>query len=911
MDPDMFFEKKEGIHTLAQAELQQDVDQLLSATADHYQVTEGIVEALAETKPDIALKITRLLNVEFRRDASLLDLLKEMVGASENKNNLSFIQKAIDELADPDLKDEVVFNVVAHLSDLNENPNTFILDALPIIDRIKDIRNPSQRCLALCYAYAFLMKQTTDQYSSLSSNLLHQLEKAWSNIDVEWHKINMGFKITKHLATSSVDEARRYLQLTEKLRDEVMLDAKTVALAYMYCIRLAIRVYSGLLPRSIGNFDEDLQQLARLINNIVSYGERARLWTELALSCYINKRFDAGNDIVRDYIRRLLQNISEEDKVYRNEVLITAAPALYYDHKKITIEQIQQLSQDERNQACEQICKFILHKQLPSDPYDALPVQGYDINLGEIVDICEVLDLTDCDQDIYNTISCVSDTMTSQRFKDRFTAGQKADIALRFEKIVDNKLPSARFIRHAGYKIAAKAQIARFGRGSSQVWNDLVEEARQIPNIADQAFVLAMIAEAMPSKVAEKRKLLFVEAQELIKKIPAIFDKIEHYESLASIAIKIEPTMYKDLLKLAMVAASGTQSSERYAVQRRLVDIAHKVDSDFAASLASIADDDPARKKLKERLQVLNLKKEVANQFTTDEHLSKEVSSQDYAEVAWMLLGALNAGSIAAKNMSQLRNFIQVASSLPFSKSYRLFAWIVENITRSYAKTEQVGTFIRPIYNSLLLDIELIRRMAGRSLKQLKQTQRQLAESVDQDNLVVHPGERDKAIQFIRDWFINNVHEYLKISDEYFGPDELEILLLLRSVKPNCKVQILTSKQHQDNEKVGMPNKWEEVYCTYWRLHVSSVQDPPDTEITVIGTITRGESPVHDRWWLTEGSGIRVGTSFNGLGNSLSEISILSPEVAATREREVDNYLQWLVREYKGEKLQRWVFPLH
>ena len=177
--------------------------------------------------------------------------------------------------------------------------------------------------------------------------------------------------------------------------------------------------------------------------------------------------------------------------------------------------------------------------------------------------------------------------------------------------------------------------------------------------------------------------------------------------------------------------------------------------------------------------------------------------------------------------------------------------------------------------------------------------------------MVVHPGERDKAIQFIRDWFINNVHEYLKISDEYFGPDDLEILLLLRSVKPNCRVQILTSKQHQDNEKVGMPNKWEEIYCTYWRLHISSVQDPPDTEITVIGTITRGESPVHDRWWLTEGSGIRVGTSFNGLGNSLSEISILPSEVAATREREVDNYLQWVVREYKGEKLQRWVFPLH
>src|SRR6266536_1525584 len=328
MDPSMFFERKEGIYTLAQDELQQYVYQLLNTTANHYQVMEGVVEALAEAMPDMALRLTQSLNTKYRRDASLLDLLKKIILISESKINLSFIQKAIDNLSDPDLKDDVVFDVIAHLSELNENIDTLVSDALPIINRIRDIKDAGQRCLACCFAYTFLDKLNTDRYSSLSNNLLRQIENAWSDIDIEWHKINIGFRVAKNLATSSVDEAKRYLILTEKFRDEVMLDGTTAALAYMYCIRLAIRVYSGLLLRNIGT-DEDLQHLARLIDSVVSCGGRVELWTELALRCYINKRFDVGNDIVKDHIKPLLLRIPEGDKFFRNSVIVKAAPALY------------------------------------------------------------------------------------------------------------------------------------------------------------------------------------------------------------------------------------------------------------------------------------------------------------------------------------------------------------------------------------------------------------------------------------------------------------------------------------------------------------------------------------------------------------------------------------------------------
>jgi hypothetical protein len=73
----------------------------------------------------------------------------------------------------------------------------------------------------------------------------------------------------------------------------------------------------------------------------------------------------------------------------------------------------------------------------------------------------------------------------------------------------------------------------------------------------------------------------------------------------------------------------------------------------------------------------------------------------------------------------------------------------------------------------------------------------------------------------------------------------------------------------------------------------------------IVGTQTKHDSPIHDRWWLTQGGGLRIGTSLNSLGRSKSsEISTLQPEAAANLEEEVNQYLQRpLKREHNGERL--------
>jgi hypothetical protein len=103
---------------------------------------------------------------------------------------------------------------------------------------------------------------------------------------------------------------------------------------------------------------------------------------------------------------------------------------------------------------------------------------------------------------------------------------------------------------------------------------------------------------------------------------------------------------------------------------------------------------------------------------------------------------------------------------------------------------------------------------------------------------------------------------------------------------------------------------YNETYIDYWRRNVSD-QDPPDTEILFVGTKPSNGSPIHDRWWLTAGSGLRMGTSFRSIGTSAdAELSELTSEVAASFEVEVNRLLRRELKEFKGEKLSYLSFNL-
>jgi len=201
---------------------------------------------------------------------------------------------------------------------------------------------------------------------------------------------------------------------------------------------------------------------------------------------------------------------------------------------------------------------------------------------------------------------------------------------------------------------------------------------------------------------------------------------------------------------------------------------------------------------------------------------------------------------------------------------------------------------------------DIASRCAIRTSEQLERVRQARRDPTQTASLVIKEGDREVAHRFLADWLARNARSYLTVVDQYFGPNDLSMLLMVPAATPDLRVRVLTSGQHQDRS-VGTTDI-AEFYRRAWRD--ISDQDPPPTEVVVLRLEKTGLSPVHDRWLLTMNAGLRLGTSFNSLGSKISEISVLTPAEAALRDEEIRPYLERERRSYEGQRLQYFSFTL-
>jgi hypothetical protein len=89
-------------------------------------------------------------------------------------------------------------------------------------------------------------------------------------------------------------------------------------------------------------------------------------------------------------------------------------------------------------------------------------------------------------------------------------------------------------------------------------------------------------------------------------------------------------------------------------------------------------------------------------------------------------------------------------------------------------------------------------------------------------------------------------------------------------------------------------------------------QDPAGpADITIVGIPPDGRAPIHDRWWITDGSALDFGTSVNSLGfGQESEIQERDNVSATLLEKTVDQYMNRTVRWVDAGKIQYATFSL-
>lgn len=900
VDVDKRLETKDNLHSLVNDELKHDIKIILDGTAHQFEALKKIIYSI--TKNDIAhaISIAESLNTQHERNKGYCEILRSAVTGPFTNLDMSVVEDIVNKITDNDIRDESYLRLYDYVHSNYEKHPELIDSMATLFTNTDKICHLELRCRAICLSYNVIYSTNNESIKAL---LIKCLERTLGNINVGWIRIDAGYKIVKQLAKVSKDIANDFMVKVTADKQDVFIESDTIAVNYISCVYLALRAFSGLIYKSIYS-DEDIDNICQLINDINSDGERAKLLSVLAMYFYKYKKHHVGEKIVMERVRPLLENIKDEE--HRSQIIIRISVALYYANSAIADAMLSSLSTNHRDDAYYNICRYYLTKAYYVDPFEDYDGYAYKCEYNDILNICNIIDKIDTDNYIYVLIDDV--TATIKKRKDDFTRQQKEEIARKLNGIVNRKLPNPSHIKHDGYKVISIASIARITNFSN--WDDLILQSKNIPNLADKALVLAVVFTCLPTKQRDKHKEMIDEIKDTIKLIPSIYDQMHRYESIASTFKEIDNTLSIQCLRSAMDVTASSSDPEIVSRQKRIVDLAARIDTTLAASFTKIYDDDPARinnaHELKEHFKVLELKKSLVNELLNPDDLKPE-NLEKLPLASWKALGSLNTNMVETLKIEKIRELVKIASSLSMDKAYPILCLSIQNLVNRYAKTGEATTIIKPTYEAILMSCRLSKNMASRSTEIHKNAYKRAEKSTDA-SIYIKSGQREKAMTFLTDWLQANIDEYLKICDPYFGTSDLEILRIVRSINPNTAVFIVTSREHQDKQ-LGACDL-SETYSNYWKYNISE-QSPPETEIIVAGLSTNGKLPIHDRWIITKKGGLRIGTSINSIGKGRdSEISTLTLEETNERETQIDAYIRREKKEHDSTRMRYATFTL-
>jgi hypothetical protein len=502
------------------------------------------------------------------------------------------------------------------------------------------------------------------------------------------------------------------------------------------------------------------------------------------------------------------------------------------------------------------------------------------------------------DSALFYSLNLIADIATGARRESRFTKEQIGKIADDIRQFAGKSYRRSGFIQHDGYRIITEALALKVRAEKGSHWHSLADRARQIPNISDRVLVICTLAESAVEKERDLSCQLLEEAKDIALTLPSTYERAMRLATVADSAFSFDKAIAKAVISAGAEAASRSDGEGIRRVERRLIDLAHAIDPDWAAQIVEQRDQDPARVRRKAELQSrLN----VLRDATRPESGGRRGTPAELPETCWRSLALLNGNQISPRGIETFGDELSAIAEMPLSESYPIIAWVVGNCVAKHSRTKAAGAKIRPLFEALLTSSRITAHLTGTAL---------LNDGLDvgrkmlREGGLVEPGDQHAAKDMLTSLIGQFASAQIDICDPYFGPSDMWLLKLIKDHNPDARVRILTSSKALASD-AGDP---AEAFLSHWKDHVSSA-DPPNTRVIIVTWLDEN-CPIHDRWMVAGREGLRFGTSVSGLGKRLSEVSAMTSAETEEVMSKIEPFLEQRHREYAGRRIKYRTFEL-
>ncbi|NMC84593.1 MAG: hypothetical protein GYA58_04840 [Anaerolineaceae bacterium] len=846
--------------------LKDDFIQILMSSANQFEITKNIIRSVAAVDIDLAIAFSDMLNTQDRREAGLLEVIKQYVGTEIG--SIEKLKSALSKITNFNMKSQAAYEIIKSFCRKTCNSE----DYLALSELASNVSDP--------YIKAKCFSELLDTTSLKEDDTYEKLEESLEQIDVEWLRIDCAFGIVTKLAGKHNGLAGKLFTATQSISRKTSFSNRGLGILYLDNLKIATQYYGEIESNCL---QEKKEYLNELIDKFPSRVLKIQLYSRICISLYNSGNFTEAKALIENKIIAALNNYPVN--TLDTNIFLDIGTALFLYDPHLANEWIQKLSYLSSNICLYKIAYRIITNLFFCENFDKEPhISGANFKL--ISDLLMVVEFLTRDYEIYMVSRMVTSALVARECKS-ISDAQKNTFLVKLEKIISDKLPDKKNISHEGYLVLilaeiaiTKAKIKSFGEDETQ---SIIRKAENIDVIADRVLVLAELGTMFEKKSHTLGVGLIQKAYSQVFSIKNVSDRTERFEIIIESFSSIGNTTKAEEILREIVKLSDTlQGFDREKVLESVIQTSYALNQDIASELAEKIENPSLKYSLEIKKKAEDLSK---SPLKISSYKPCELGNEILNEAALLMNRAISSNRAVTFPTSVLLNWILKIKEYNYSTVDQVIHWIIDSWIAQAANSEKKDIKTE-LFSSSLQICELLLKL-GSNMSSMIKVPEDLKPNFSAYSLsrkYFRVGEEENAKEFINSWIKSNIESKdILLCDPYFDFNQLWILQKIPihvNVKILCNGEKLGIKkgfdkdncelrQYIKEQKRSLKNEFQRKWAEF------SSQDPPPT-LVIINNRIFDDDEVHDRFILGKDSGLTLGTSLNGFGNKEFSISYLS-----------------------------------